>query len=92
MSNKLYGYQLHKEEMNTIVNRELELLSKDNFFSIIDADGEEWVSPAEAARILNLSVGRIYHIKNYLTHRKGNSSRSRVLFLKRTLFDDYMNM
>lgn len=78
--------------MEAITNQTLNKRREGNCFSIIDADGEEWVSPAEAARILNLSVGRIYHIKNYLTHRKGNSPRSRVFFLKRTLFDDYMNM
>ena len=77
---------------NSNAKQAIEFRHEDRCFSIIDADGEEWVSPAEAARILNLSVGRIYHIKNQLTHRKGNSSRSRVFFLKRKLFDDYMNI
>ena len=82
----------NKEEISSIVKHAKEVRHANKCYSIIDADGEEWVSPAEAARILNLSVSRIYHIKNYLTHRKGNSSRSRVFFLKRKLFEDYMNI
>jgi hypothetical protein len=65
---------------------------EEKHFSILDANGEEWVTPAEAARILHISVDRIYHIKNHLTHRKGNSPSSRVFFLKRTLFEDYMSI
>ena len=57
-----------------------------------DANGDVWLSPQEAADKLGLSVSRIYHIKNQLTHRKGNSSSSRVFFLEATLFDDYMNI
>jgi hypothetical protein len=57
-----------------------------------DAKGDVWLSPQEAADQLGLSVSRIYHIKNQLTHRKGNSCRSRVFFLASTLFDDYMNI
>lgn len=53
--------------------------------------GEVWLSPKEAAQRLGLSVSRIYHIKNRLTHRKGNSVRSKVYFLESTLFEDYMN-
>lgn len=54
-------------------------------------NGEVWLSPKEAAQRLGLSVSRIYHIKNRLTHRKGNSLRSKVYFLESTLFEDYMN-
>ncbi|MBR1449780.1 MAG: hypothetical protein IJ588_13700 [Prevotella sp.] len=57
-----------------------------------EENGDVWLSPKEAAQQLGLSVGRIYHIKNKLTHRKGGSVRSRVFFLESTLFDDYMNI
>ena len=57
-----------------------------------DARGDVWLSPQEAADRLGLSVSRIYHIKNHLTHCKGNSNRSRVFFLEATLFDDYTNI
>ena len=59
---------------------------------IEDTDGDEWVNAEEAARILGLSKDRIYHIKNHLTHRKGNSKKSRLFFQKSKLFEDYMNM
>jgi len=57
-----------------------------------DANGDVWLSPQEAADRLGLSVSRIYHIKNHLTHSKGNSRRSRLFFLESTLFDDYMSI
>lgn len=57
-----------------------------------DSNGDVWVTPKEAAVELGLSVGRIYQIKNYLTHRKGNTPQSHVFFLLSTLFDDYMNI
>ena len=82
----------NKEATDSNAKQTIESGHVDKHFSIIDADGEEWVTPAEAAKILHLSIDRIYHIKNHLTHRKGNSSNSRVFFLKRTLFEDYMNM
>ena len=56
-----------------------------------DSNGDVWLTPQEAADYLHLSVGYIYHIKNKLSHRKGDTSRSRVYFLESTLFDDYMN-
>ena len=56
-----------------------------------DSNGDVWLTPQEAADKLGLSVGHIYHIKSKLTHRKGETSRSRVFFLESTLFDDYMN-
>lgn len=88
--------RLNKEEIDAIARRVLELMREDNHViiedAIEDADGDEWVTAEEAAAILNLSKGRIYQIKNHLTHRKGNSPQSRVYFLKSRLFDDYMNM
>jgi hypothetical protein len=58
-----------------------------------DNKGETWLSPKEAAQKLNLSVGRIYQLKNSLTHRKvGSEKQGRVFFLDRTLLDDYMNI
>lgn len=57
-----------------------------------ETNGEVWLSPQEAADKLGLSVSRIYHIKNQLTHRKGNSRSARVFFREDTLFDDYMNI
>ena len=59
---------------------------------IKDANGDVWLSPKEAAIKLSLSVGRIYQLKNRLTHKKGNTPQSHVFFLDRTLFDDYMNI
>ena len=56
-----------------------------------DDKGDVWLTPKEAAIKLSLSVGRIYQIKDSLTHRKGNTPQSHVYFLERTLFDDYMN-
>ena len=58
---------------------------------VMDENGVKWLSPKEAAQMLNLSVGRIYHIKKSLTHKKGDKSRSRVYFKESTLFDDYIN-
>lgn len=55
-------------------------------------NGDVWLTPKEAADKLGLKVGTIYHIKNQLTHRKGNSSKSRVFFLESALFDDYMSI
>lgn len=84
--------RLNKEEIDAIARRVLEYMRQDNRVTIENGDKEEWVTAEEAAKILNLSRGRIYHIKNHLTHKKGNSSKSRVLFLKSRLFEDYMNM
>ena len=55
-----------------------------------DKNGDIWLSPKEAAVRLNLSVGRIYQLKDKLTHRKGDNKQSRIFFLERTLFDEYM--
>lgn len=57
-----------------------------------DSEGNVWLTPQEAADKLGLSVGWIYHIKNQLTHRKGNSPKARVFFLESTLLDDYLNI
>ena len=58
---------------------------------VTDENGDVWLTPQEAADKLGLSVGRIYHLKNQLTHLKGDSLRSRVYFLERSLFEDYIN-
>lgn len=58
-----------------------------------DAEGNEWLTPKEAATKLGLSVSRIYQIKNNLTHRKvGSERQGRVFFLESKLIDDYMNI
>ena len=60
---------------------------------VTDKNGDVWLTPKEAAQKLSLSVGRIYQIKNSLTHRKvGSAQQGRVFFLDSTLFDDYMNI
>ena len=59
---------------------------------VTDSDGDVWLSPKEAAEELGLSVGSIYRLKDFLTHRKGNTKKSRVFFLKRTLVDDYLSI
>lgn len=56
-----------------------------------DGNGDVWLTPQEAADHLGLSVGYIYHIKDKLTHKKGDRKKSRVFFLESTLFDDYMS-
>jgi len=67
-------------------------IKPDSIGAMVKEDnGDVWLSPKEAADKLGLSVSRLYHIKNRLTHRKGNSVTSRVYFLESTLFDDYMN-
>jgi hypothetical protein len=58
---------------------------------VTDDNGEVWLTPKEAAVKLNLTVGRIYQIKDTLTHRKGRTKQSHIFFLARTLFDDYLN-
>lgn len=55
---------------------------------VTDKNGEIWLSTKEAAVYLELSVSRIYHIKNFLTHRKA----PRLLFMKSRLLDDYMSI
>jgi len=55
---------------------------------VTDSNGDVWLTPQEAADELGLSRDRIYHLRDSLTHRKG----SRLFFLKRTLFDDYMSI
>lgn len=57
-----------------------------------DGSGDVWLTPKEAADCLGLSVSRVYHIKDFLTHRKGSSSKARVYFLQSTLIDDYLNI
>lgn len=58
-----------------------------------DNKGDVWLTPKEAAQKLDLSVGRIYQIKEHLTHRKiGAANQGRVFFLDKTLVEDYMNM
>lgn len=58
-----------------------------------DSEGGVWLTPKEAAQKLNLSVGRIYQLKNNLTHRKvGSERQSRVFFLESELVDDYLNI
>lgn len=55
-------------------------------------NGVEWLTTQEAADFLGLSLSRIYHIKKFLTHRKGNSKTSRVYFRKDTLIDNYLSI
>lgn len=58
-----------------------------------DKEGNNWLTPKEAAQRLNLSVGRIYQIKNQLTHRKiGSERQGRVFFLEDSLMEDYMGI
>lgn len=56
-----------------------------------DFDHKQWLTPAEAAEYLGISRSRIYHLKDKLSHYKGRSKQSRVLFLKEHLLDDYLN-
>lgn len=83
--------RLHKEDIEAIARRVVELLLENNKAPLIK-DDNDWVTADEAAKILKLSRSRIYQIKNHLTHKKGNTPQSRVLFKKSRLQEDYMNM
>ncbi len=83
--------RLYKADIEAIARRVVELLLEQKEVPIVN-DEDDWVTAEEAAKILKLSRGTIYHIKNHLTHKKGNSPKSRVLFKKSRLREDYMNM
>ncbi len=83
--------RLYKDDIEAIARRVVELLLEQKDVPIVN-DEEDWVSAEEAAKILNISRGRIYQIKNHLTHRKGNTPQSRVFFKKSRLREDYMNI
>ena len=83
--------RLNSEEIDAIALRVLDYMHKRNYVVITEKD-DEWVTAKEAAEILKISIGRLYHIKNHLTHRKGNSEKSRLFFLKSRLLDDYINI
>lgn len=53
---------------------------------------KEWLTSDEAADLLCLSKSRLYHIKNKLTHRKGNTRQARLLFKRDCLIEDYMRI
>lgn len=59
---------------------------------VTDNKGEEWLTPKEAAIELGLSVSRIYQLVNDLPHKKGGNKRGRVFFLRKTLFENYLNI
>ena len=83
--------RLYKDDIEAIAKRVVELLLEQKEAPIV-SDDDDWVSAEEAAKILNISRGRIYQIKNHLTHRKGNTPQSRVFFKKSRLREDYLNM
>jgi len=83
--------RLYKDDIEAIAKRVVELLLEQKDAPIL-SDDDDWVSAEEAAKILNITRGRIYQIKNHLTHRKGNTPQSRVFFKKSRLREDYMNM
>lgn len=59
---------------------------------VTDSKGIKWVTPQEAADILGLSRGHIYHLRDHLTHKKGKRTKSRLHFRLDRLFEDYNNM
>ena len=83
--------RLYKDDIEAIAKRVVELLLEQKEVPIVN-DDDDWVSAEEAAKILNISRGRVYQIKNHLTHRKGNTPQSRVFFKKGRLREDYLNM
>ena len=83
--------RLYKDDIEAIAKRVVELLLEQKELPIVN-DDDDWVSAEEAAKILNISRGRVYQIKNHLTHRKGNTPQSRVFFKKSRLREDYLNM
>lgn len=49
-----------------------------------------WLTPKEAAQMLRISLGQLYHIKDELTCIKlGEFRSSPIRFRKETLLDDY---
>lgn len=49
-----------------------------------------WLTPKEAAEMLRISLGQLYHIKDQLTCIKlGEFRSSPIRFRKETLLDDY---
>lgn len=83
--------RLYKDDIEAIAKRVVELLLEQKDAPIL-SDDDDWVSAEEAAKILNISRGRVYQIKNHLTHRKGNTPQSRLFFKKSRLREDYMNL
>ena len=83
--------RLHKDDIEAIAKRVVELLLEQKEAPIV-SDDDDWVSAEEAAKILNISRGRVYQIKKHLTHRKGNTPQSRAFFKKSRLREDYLNM
>lgn len=83
--------KLYKSDIEAIARRVVELLLEQKEAPIV-RDDDDWVSAEEAAKILNISRGRVYQIKNHLTHRKGNTPQSRLFFKKSRLREDYMNI
>jgi len=83
--------RLKSEDIDAIALRVLDYMHKRNYVVITEKD-DEWVAAKEAAEILIISKGRLYPIKNHLTHRKSNSEKSRLFFLKSRLLDDYTNI
>ena len=83
--------RLYKDDIEAIASRVVELLLEQKEVPIVN-DDDDWVTAEEAAKILKISRSRVYQIKNQLTHRKGNTPQSRVLFKKSRLREDYMNM
>ena len=83
--------RLYKDDIEAIAKRVVELLLEQKEAPIV-SDDDDWVSAEEAAKILNISRGRVYQIKNHLTHRKGNTPQSRAFFKKSRLREDYLNM
>lgn len=73
--------RLYKDGIEAIARRVVELLLKQKDVPIVN-DDNDWASAEEAARILNISQGRIYQIEDQLTHRKGNTPQTRVFFIK----------
>ena len=83
--------RLYKDDIEAIAKRVVELLLEQKDVPFAN-DEDDWISAEEAAKILNISQGRVYQIKNHLTHRKGNTPQSRVFFKKSRLREDYLNM
>jgi DNA invertase Pin-like site-specific DNA recombinase len=83
--------RLYKDDIEAIAKRVVELLLEQKDVPFVN-DEDDWISAEEAAKILNISRGRVYQIKNHLTHRKGNTPQSRLYFKKSRLREDYLNI
>lgn len=74
-----------KEEIKSIVRETI--LEMQN-----EKSNGDYVDCRQAAKILNISVSRLRHLKHKFPHVKvGNSEQGKLLFLKKHLVENYVD-